>query len=90
MWPSVRAGEERHIFPYQEHADVMFNSSLLYEMNALKPHVQPLLEAIDRESPVYVEASRLLKLLRFFRPASERYMPANSIIREFIGGSCFD
>ncbi len=90
MWPSVRAGEEKHIFPYQEHADVMFNSSLLYEMNALAPHVQPLLEAIDRDSPVYVEASRLLKLLRFFRPASERYMPANSIIREFIGGSCFD
>lgn len=90
MWPSVRAGEEQHIFPYQEHADVMFNSSLLYEMNALAPHVQPLLEAIDRDSPVYVEASRLLKLLKFFRPASERFMPPNSIIREFIGGSCFD
>nr|NLI51237.1 nucleoside kinase [Propionibacterium sp.] len=90
MWPSVRAGEEKHIFPYQEHADVMFNSSLLYEINALQPHVQPLLEAIDHDSPVYVEASRLLKLLRFFRPASERYIPANSIIREFIGGSCFD
>lgn len=90
MWPSVRAGEEQHIFPFQEHADVMFNSSILYEMNALQPHVQPLLEAIDRESNVYVEASRLLKLLRFFHPAPERFIPANSIIREFIGGSCFD
>ena len=90
MWPSVRAGEARYIFPYQENADVMFNSSLLYEINALKPYAEPLLENINHNSSEYVEAARLLNLLKFFQPASERFMPGNSIIREFIGGSCFE
>lgn len=89
-WPSVREGEERYIFPHQEQADVMFNSSLLYEINVLKPYAEPLLEQVDRDSPVFAEANRMLKLLRFFRPTWDTYVPANSIIREFIGDSCFE
>lgn len=89
-WPSVRAGEERNIFPFQERADVMFNSSLLYELHALKRHVQPLLEQVDRDSAVYGEALRMLDFLSFFTPIADTYIPQNSIVREFIGGSCFD
>ena len=90
MWPSVRAGEERNIFPFQEQADVMFNSSLLYELSVLKPHAQPLLELVDRDSPVYGEAMRMLEFLSFFAPLGETDIPPNSIVREFIGGSCFE
>lgn len=89
-WPSVRKGEEKNIFPYQEEADVMFNSALLYEINVLKKYAEPLLEEINRESPVFIEANRMLKLLRFFQSAEDRYIPQNSIIKEFIGGSCFE
>lgn len=89
-WPSVRAGEERNIFPYQEEADVMFNSSLLYELNVLKPHAQPLLEQVALDSAVYGEAMRMLEFLTFFAPLGDAYIPQNSIVREFIGGSCFE
>ena len=89
-WPSVRAGEERNIFPFQEQANVMFNSSLLYELNVLKPAAQPLLERVDRDSPVYGEAMRLLEFLSFLAPCPTTYIPLNSIIREFVGGSCFE
>ncbi|MDD4548986.1 MAG: nucleoside kinase [Syntrophomonadaceae bacterium] len=88
-WPSVRRGEERNIFPFQESADVMFNSSLVYELSVLKPCAEPLLKAIGQEHPEFVEAKRLLKFLSYFRTASPDGIPPNSIIREFIGGSWF-
>ncbi|KLU41047.1 MAG: ATPase AAA [Peptococcaceae bacterium 1109] len=89
MWPSVRRGEERYIFPFQESADVMFNSSLVYELSVLKGAVEPLLKAITPEAEEYGEAQRLLTFLNHFRtvPVSE-VIPCNSILREFIGGAC--
>ncbi len=90
MWPSVRRGEENHIFPYQESADVMFNSALIYELAVLKIYAEPLLFSVDPESPEYVEAKRLLKFLDYFVPFPADEIPRNSLIREFIGGSCFD
>lgn len=89
-WPSVRAGEEENIFPFQEEADIMFNSTIIYEMNVLKKHVEPILREIPENSLAYIEANRILKLLRFFKSIDESCIPPNSIIREFIGGSCFD
>lgn len=89
-WPSVRRGEERNIFTYQENADVMFNSSLVYELAALKLYVEPLLEAISNEYPEHVEASRLLRFLSYFRVIPPNNIPPNSILREFIGGSWFE
>lgn len=89
-WPSVRAGEEKNIFPYQEEADTMFNSTIVYEVSVLKKYAEPLLQAIPVVSPAYTEASRMLKLLRFFQVLDEKLIPDNSIIREFIGGSCFE
>ena len=89
-WPSVRAGEEKNIFPHQEKADVMFNSTIVYEMNVLKKHVEPLLKEIPEDSLAYIEANRMLKLLRYFKSIDEDCIAQNSIIREFIGGSCFD
>lgn len=89
-WPSVRAGEEENIFPFQEEADIMFNSTIIYEMNVLKKHVEPILREIPEDSLAYIEANRILKLLRFFKSIDEGCIPPNSIIREFIGGSCFD
>ncbi|HIC88375.1 MAG TPA: nucleoside kinase [Anaerolineae bacterium] len=86
-WESVRRGEERNIFPYQEHADVMFNSALTYEMAALKPLAEPLLLQIEPESPAYVEARRLLAFLDWFLPCSSDLIPSDSILREFMGGS---
>ena len=86
-WGSVRNGEKRWIFPYQEHADVMFNSALAYELAALKPLAEPLLFQIERKVPEYVEARRLLALLRWFLPVCPDLVPTNSILREFIGGS---
>lgn len=88
MWDSVRRGEERNIFPYQERADEMFNSALIYEMAVLKIYAQPQLLAIDRECPEYAEAKRLLKLLDYFLPMPPEDICNNSILREFIGGSC--
>ena len=89
MWPSVRNGEEKYIFPYQEDADVMFNSSLVYETAVLKSYVEPLLAAVDNTHPEYSEAKRLYEFLGYFLPMSTEQIPINSIIREFIGGGCF-
>ena len=90
MWPSVRRGEESHIFPYQESADVMFNSALIYELAVLKIYAEPLLFGIEKEVPEYVEAKRLLKFLDYFVPIPADNIPNNSLVREFIGGSCFE
>lgn len=89
MWPSVRRGEERNIFPYQEEADVMFNSALIYELAVLKPYVERLLFGIDRDCPEYVEAKRLLKFMDYFVGIGSEMVPMNSLLREFIGGGCF-
>jgi len=86
-WESVRRGEKRYIFPYQENADVMFNSALAYELSALKPLAEPLLRQVPFGIPEYVEAKRLLALLEWFRPVSTEWIPDNSILREFIGSS---
>lgn len=86
-WDSVRRGEERNIFPYQEQADVMFNSALVYELAALKPLVEPLLRQVEPGTPEYVEARRLLMFLEWFYPCDAGRVPENSILREFIGGS---
>ena len=90
MWPSVRRGEEEHIFPHQEKADVMFNSALIYELAVLKIYAEPLLFGIRGDSPYYSEAMRLLKFLTYFVPIAPEAIPNNSLLREFIGGSCFD
>ncbi len=90
MWPSVRKGEEENIFPYQEEADAMFNSALVYELAVLKQYAQPLLFRIPRDSEEYLEAKRLLKFLDYFIGVSSEDIPKNSILREFIGGSCLD
>ena len=89
MWPSVRMGEEENIFPFQESADVMFNSALIYELVLLKQFAEPLLFCVPQDAPEYVEAKRLLKFLDYFLGADCENVPKNSIIREFIGGSCF-
>ncbi len=89
MWDSVRRGEEHNIFPYQEEADVMFNSALIYELSVIKPYVEPLLFAIPKECPEYQEAKRLLKFLDYFLAVGSESIPNNSILREFVGGSCF-
>lgn len=89
MWPSVRRGEEENIFPYQEEADAMFNSVLIYELAALKPFAEPLLFKIRKEDPEYYEAKRLLKFLDYFLSVPSEFIPNNSIGREFVGGSCF-
>ncbi len=86
-WESVRRGEKRHIFPYQENADVMFNSALVYELAALKPLVEPLLRQVQHRAPEFIEARRLLAFLEWFLPLDASLIPANSIVREFIGGS---
>lgn len=90
MWYSVRKGEENYIFPYQEEADAMFNSALIYELAVLKQYAQPLLFGIKPDEPEYPEAKRLLKFLDYFLGISSENLPNNSIIREFIGGSCFN
>ena len=89
MWPSVRRGEEQNIFPYQEEADVMFNSSLIYELAVLKQYVEPLLFGIEKDCPEYLEAKRLLKFLDYFVGIGSEIVPMNSLLREFIGGGCF-
>lgn len=90
MWDSVRRGEEQYIFPFQEEADVMFNSALIYELAVLKQYAEPLLFEIDKNCPEYVEAKRLLKFLDYFLPVPSEEIGRNSILREFIGGSCFN
>lgn len=89
MWPSVRRGEERNIFPNQEKADVFFNSALVYELAVLKVYAEPLLFQIPSNCPEYLEAKRLLKFLDYFLPLPTEGIGQNSLIREFIGGSCF-
>lgn len=86
-WESVRLGEKRYIFPYQENADVMFNSALVYELAALKPLAEPLLRQVPFSTPEHIEVKRLLALLEWFLPISSEFIPDNSIIREFIGNS---
>lgn len=89
MWESVRRGEEKNIFPYQEEADEMFNSALIYELAVLKPYVERLLFVIDKNCPEYLEAKRLLKFLDYFVGIGSENIPMNSLLREFVGGSCF-
>lgn len=89
MWPSVRRGEEENIFPFQEDADCMFNSALIYELAVLKQFAEPLLYQIDRSCAEYTEAKRLLKFLDYFLGVSSEDVPKNSILREFVGGSTF-
>lgn len=88
-WPSVRRGEEKNIFPFQEEADVMFNSFLIYELGVLKNLAEPVLKQIDSSLPEYSEAKRLVEFLSYFLPIDAYEIPMNSIVREFIGGSCF-
>lgn len=90
MWPSVRRGEENYIFPYQEEADAMFNSAMIYELSVIKQYAEPLLFSIKRGEPEYHEAKRLLKFLEYFLGVSSEALPNNSLCREFVGGSCFD
>lgn len=90
MWPSVRRGEEKYIFPYQEEADIMFNSALIYEFAVLKLYAEQLLFGIGKSEPEYQEAKRLLKFLDYFVGIANDSIPVNSILREFVGGSCFN
>ena len=89
-WASVSAGEEKNIFPYQEDADVMFNSSLVYELNVLREDVLPLLKDITPEDEEYSEAKRLCEFLKYFEPIDISYVPQNSLLQEFLGGSIFE
>lgn len=89
MWPSVRRGEEENIFPFQEDADAMFNSAMIYELAVLKQFAEPLLFQIPKDVPEYYEAKRLLKFLSYFLNVTSESLPNNSICREFVGGSCF-
>ncbi len=88
-WPDVREGEEKWIFPYQENADVMFNSALLYELAVLKPHVEPLLRRVPQNTAEYSVARSLLKILEYIVPLQDNELPPTSVIREFLGGSSF-
>ena len=89
MWPSVRNGEEHNIFPYQDSADVVFNSALIYEIALLKPYVEPLLFGVPKDSEEFIEAKRLLKFLNYFLPLPSDDVPKISLLREFIGGGCY-
>lgn len=89
LWPSVRRGEERNIFPFQEEADVMFNSALIYELAVLKKYAEPLLSVVQPDQPEYSEALRLLDFLSYFDSIADDDIPFNSILREFVGDSCF-
>lgn len=90
QWPDVRKGEEKNIFPYQENADIMFNSALIYELGVLRKYARPLLMKITSEIPEYSISKRLIDFLDYFEDiTNEEDIPNNSILREFIGGSCF-
>lgn len=88
-WPSVRAGEEKWIFPYQENADAMFNSALLFELSVLKSHVDPILYQVPESSPAFSEACRLRRFMEYFIPVPDHDLPPTSLLREFLGGSSF-
>ena len=90
MWSSVRRGEEKYIFPFQEQADAMFNSALIYELAVLKQYAEPLLFSIQKGEPEYHEAKRLLKFLEYFLGVSSEMLPQNSLCREFVGGSILE
>ena len=89
LWPSVRRGEEKYIFPFQDDADATINSALIYDIGVLKTYVEPLLYSVDSDSPYYEEAKRLINFLWLFLPIPADAIPADSILREFIGGSYF-
>ena len=89
MWPSVRRGEESNIIPFQDSADAVFNSALIYEIALLKPYIEPLLFGVPKDCPEYLEAKRLLKFLSYFLPLPADYVPTTSLLREFIGGGCY-
>jgi uridine kinase len=88
-WPSVRAGEDKNIFPYQENADIMFNSALIYELAVLKKYADPLLKSVTESQQEFSESNRLLKFLSYFKTIDELEIPPTSLIREFLGGSSF-
>ena len=88
-WDSVRRGEDKWIFPYQENADVMFNSAMIYELGSLRKHVEPILQQVPRTAPEYAEAYRLLKFLSYFNYITDKELPPTSLLREFVGGSSF-
>jgi uridine kinase len=90
MWDSVQRGEENHIFPYQDSADTVFNSALIYETALLKPYVEPLLFDIPRDCPEYIEAKRLLKFLNYSLAVPADAVPQTSLAREFIGGGIYN
>lgn len=89
-WPSVKRGENKWIFPYQENADAVFNTAMIYELAVIRQQAEPLLEQVPENCPEYSEAYRLRKFLRYFTPIDYQYMPHNSLLREFFGGSLFD
>ena len=89
-WPSVRAGENKWIFPFQENADAMFNTAMLFELAVIKSQAEPLLEQVPENCPEYAEAYRLLKFLRYIKPIPETQIPPTSLLREFLGGSSFE
>ena len=88
-WDNVNRGEEKNIFPFQEEADSIFNTSLIYELGVLKNEAMPLLEKIKNDEPEYAEAQRLLEILRYFEPISKDIVPRNSLLKEFLGGGDF-
>ena len=88
-WPSVNAGENKWIFPYQENADAMFNSAMIYELAAMRAYAEPILERVPNSAPEYSEAHRLLKFLRYFNYFNVKELPPTSLLREFLGGSSF-
>jgi uridine kinase len=89
MWPKVRQGEFKWIYSTQEGSDYVFNSFLPYELPVMKKYAMPLLTKIDRESPYFPDAERLLRMLKFFIDMPDKWVPNNSLMREFIGGSCY-
>ena len=89
-WPSVRRGEDKHIFPYQENADIMFNSALVYELAVLKRYANTLLKSVKENEPEYAEAVRLMVFISYFNFIPETEIPPTSVLREFLGGSSFD
>ena len=89
-WPSVRKGEDKWIFPYQENADAMFNSALLFELAVLKSHLIPILERVKENRPEHSEAYRLRKFLQYFESVPDNDLPPTSLLREFLGGSSFE
>jgi uridine kinase len=89
MWPKVRAGEFKWIYPNQEGSDYVYNSFLPYELPVMKKYAMPLLAAIDKDSIYYPDAERLMRMLKFFVDMPDEWVPSNSLMREFIGGSCY-